>query len=166
MINLNVRKLDDVKGADGRGACSPARLPWAPDAQVPQDKQRNPWVWFVHTTLSQGCISHRLPVSLIRTQIQQQAGFFFPRHSKGTSLPRLARAEVWSQEGPAATQGSHPHTASTDPTSLQRAHTPGAVPLATFFCLELEALTSTETCSASDASCKVQEATTLMHNPT
>ena len=55
--------------------------------------------------------------------------------------------EVRSQEGPAAAQGSHPNTTSTDPTSLQRADTPGAVWLVTF-CLEQEALTSAETRSA------------------
>lgn len=90
MINLNVRKLEDAKGVDGRGARSPARLPWAPDAQIPQDKQRNSWVWFTHATLSQGCISHRLPVSLIHTQIPGRAGALTcsSQHSKGTSLPR------------------------------------------------------------------------------
>lgn len=71
--------------------------------------------------------------------------------------------EVQSQEGPAAAQGSHPNTTSTDPMSLQRANTPGAVHLVTFY-LEREALTSTETRSALDASCKVQEAMTWMHN--
>lgn len=85
-----MRKLEDAKGVDGRGACSPARLPWAPDVQIPQDKQRNSWVWFAHATLSQGCISYRLPVSLIRTQIQGRAGALTCGSwcSKGTSLPR------------------------------------------------------------------------------
>lgn len=71
--------------------------------------------------------------------------------------------EVQSQKGLAAAQGSHPNTMSRDPTRLQRVNTPGAVQLVTF-CLEQEALTSTETCSALDASCKVQEGMSLMHS--
>lgn len=169
MINLNVRKLEVAKGVDRRGACSPARLPWAPDMQIPQGKQRNSWVWFVHATLSQGCISHRLPASFIHTQIQQQAGALtrVSQRSKGSSLPRgCPGLHAWRCRARRVLQLHRAHTPTQraeTPQGCREPTTPGAVQLVTF-CLEQEALTSTETRSALDASCKVQEGMTLMHN--
>lgn len=96
---------------------------------------------------------HHLPIH--KSTSRQECSLVFSeqqRHLSAQCLPQAAWIEVQSQEGPGAAQGSYPSTASTDPTSLQRA----AMQLITF-CWEREALASTETSTARDASCKVQE---------
>lgn len=139
--------------------------------QIPQDKQRNSWVWFVHSTLSQGCISCRLPVSLClhKPNGRQECSPVFLSPAKAVPCPRAAwkaaAAPVCTEGGaePQAAQGSCPNTRSTDLHEPAESRHSRYVQLVTF-CLEQGALTPTETRSGLDASCKVQEPRVLMHN--
>lgn len=171
MINLNVRKLEDAKGVDGRGACSPARLPWAPDVQIPQDKQRNSWVSYTPPSARAASpITFQRHLYIRKSDGRQERS---PVFLSAATAPLCPGAAWKAAAAPVCVHGGAEPGGSCSCTGLSpqhgepRAHEPAesrhSVQLVTF-CLEREALASAETRSALDASCKAQQARASMHD--
>lgn len=164
MINLNVRKLEDAKGVDGRGACSPARLPWAPDVQIPQDKQRNSWVSYTPPSARAASpTTFQRHLHIRKSNGRQERSPVFLSAAKAPPRPgaawKAAAAPVCTHRG-AEPGGTCSCTGLTPQHSEPRPHEPAesrhaAQPVT--FCLEREAPASAETRSALGASCTAQE---------